>query len=229
MPKRRRSTTKKRTFRKKRRTLRKRKSFIPRNLIPKKTVRRFRYSTTLQLDPIAGANPKFHVFDMNSMFDPDHTGIGHQPCGFDQYVGVLYDHYTVIGSKITVSFNTTSSSATSGTVRVGITPKDEPSMSLNTQTLIEQGRTRTTVVSPLSSNNSKYLSYKMNPAKFLGISKPMASSNLRGSATANPSEGAYWIVWAANIDGTTDSQNVFCTVLIEYMAVLSEPKFLAGS
>lgn len=231
MPKRRRSTFKKRSFsRKKRRVSRKRRVMIPRNLIPTKTVRRFRYATTLNLDPAAGLNPAFFAYNANGMFDPEQTGLGgHQPMGFDQYVGVLYDHFTVIASKITVTFTSKSNNASTGTCRVGITPKDQPTMTLSTNSLIEQGRTKTAIVSALTSNNTRKLSYKINPNKFLGISKPMSSSLVRGTNAADPDEGCYWIVWCANVDGVSDSLDVLCTILIEYTAVLTEPKFLTGS
>ena len=35
---------------------------------------------------------------MNSLFDPDQTGTGHQPYYFDQFAA-LYNRYTVLGSK----------------------------------------------------------------------------------------------------------------------------------
>ena len=35
--------------------------------------------------------------------DPNHTGVGHQPLYFDQLM-TIYNHYIVIGAKITVKF-----------------------------------------------------------------------------------------------------------------------------
>ena len=40
---------------------------------------------------------------MNSLFDPDFTGTGHQPYYFDQFA-TIYQRYTVIGSKLTATF-----------------------------------------------------------------------------------------------------------------------------
>lgn len=42
------------------------------------------------------------VFRLNSLYDPDFTGSGHQPYGFDQ-VSSLYKHYQVYGVKVSVT------------------------------------------------------------------------------------------------------------------------------
>jgi len=42
-----------------------------------------------------------HVFRANSLFDPDYTDTGHQPYGFDQYMG-LYYYWAVQSSTIRV-------------------------------------------------------------------------------------------------------------------------------
>jgi len=39
-----------------------------------------------------------YVFNLNSLFDPDLTGVGHQPYGYDQ-LAVLYNRYRVIGTS----------------------------------------------------------------------------------------------------------------------------------
>ena len=61
----------------------------------------FRYASRIIINPAAAGNG-VHVFSANGMYDPDLTGVGHQPRGFDE-VMPLYDHYTVIGSKCTVA------------------------------------------------------------------------------------------------------------------------------
>lgn len=44
-----------------------------------------------------------NAFRLNSMFDPDLTGVGHQPMQFDQ-VAVLYNSYIVTGALVDVTF-----------------------------------------------------------------------------------------------------------------------------
>ena len=40
---------------------------------------------------------------LNSLFDPNLSGLGHQPRGFDQLMAV-YEKYTVVAAKITVCY-----------------------------------------------------------------------------------------------------------------------------
>ena len=42
-----------------------------------------------------------HFFSANGCFDPNVTGTGHQPMGFDQMM-LFYEQYTVVRSKISI-------------------------------------------------------------------------------------------------------------------------------
>jgi hypothetical protein len=55
------------------------------------------YQMNMSLGAVASQN-----FRLNSVFDPDITGSGHQPRWFDQY-SALYASYVVVASKIEVS------------------------------------------------------------------------------------------------------------------------------
>jgi len=46
--------------------------------------------------------PAFNIFRGNSCYDPDYTGAGVQPYGWDQLCPTFYTHYNVRASKITV-------------------------------------------------------------------------------------------------------------------------------
>jgi len=52
----------------------------------------------------------------------------------------------------------------------------------------------------------------------LGVSKPMAAVELRGSGSTNPSEAAYFALWAGGVN-SIDTQAVNCIVEIVYRAV----------
>ena len=69
-------------------------------------------------------------FRANSLFDPDFTGVGHQPLHYDE-LNVPYDHYTVYGSKITVTvINVTGSAQVPGTM--GIFLDDDTTLTYTT-------------------------------------------------------------------------------------------------
>lgn len=59
------------------------------------------YGATVSLDP-GLASYASHSFRANSLFDPDLTGAGHQPLGFDQY-NAIYSQYTVTKTRIKVT------------------------------------------------------------------------------------------------------------------------------
>lgn len=44
-----------------------------------------------------------YVFNSNSLYDPDSTGTGHQPLGFDQF-SAMYSRYRVLGVQYRVTF-----------------------------------------------------------------------------------------------------------------------------
>lgn len=49
-----------------------------------------------------------YVFNANGLYDPDQTGGGHQPLGFDQYA-VMYNRYRVLKVGYNVNFGTIAS------------------------------------------------------------------------------------------------------------------------
>lgn len=46
-----------------------------------------------------------HTFNLSSLYDPDATGLGHQPMGFD-FWSQMYLKYTVTGAKVRLRFGT---------------------------------------------------------------------------------------------------------------------------
>lgn len=48
-----------------------------------------------------------YTWSLNNIFDPDVSGVGHQPMGYDQLT-VFYNHWRVTGCKYKVTFHSTS-------------------------------------------------------------------------------------------------------------------------
>lgn len=66
-------------------------------------------------------------FAMNGLFDPDITGFGHQPMGFDQLCPTLYQSYVVTGCKMILegrfmSNNLDTNPVTGNIIIGGVTP-----------------------------------------------------------------------------------------------------------
>jgi len=73
-------------------------SFDP---FPAKIRARLRYNEVVAMDSAAGA-PAHYFFRANSLYDPNYTGAGHQPNGFDQ-LSLLYHHYKVVSAVISMT------------------------------------------------------------------------------------------------------------------------------
>jgi len=62
--------------------------------------RTLRYAQTNVID-VANFGTNQQVFRANSLYDPDYTGGGHQPNGFDQLIAA-YNHFTVLRARLRV-------------------------------------------------------------------------------------------------------------------------------
>lgn len=56
---------------------------------------------TFTLTTLTGTN---QIMNLNSIFDPDRTGTGHQPYGYDQ-MSALYNRYRVLKTKYNIKFH----------------------------------------------------------------------------------------------------------------------------
>lgn len=64
----------------------------------------FRYVGTFALTAAIGVATQ-QTMNLNSLFDPDRTGVGHQPYGYDQ-ISALYNRYRVLKTRVKVTFGT---------------------------------------------------------------------------------------------------------------------------
>ncbi len=221
---------KKRRFRRKRRGRRRQggpMGTVRRPLIPPKQMRTLIYSENVAINATAVA-PGVYNFSCNGVYDPNITGVGHQPLGFDTYM-TLYDHAVIIGAKLTCIFQSTSSISGIGNALVGIAVRDTTGYGADVNTFIEQSYAMTSYLTTAESLSSKTLTYRVNPNKFLGRSHPLSDPNLKNTSSANPSEQVYFLLFVGSPDGTLDPGVVNARVKIEYQTVFIEPKLIAGS
>lgn len=182
------------------------------------------YGQHIRLDPSAGGIADSHVFSANGCYDPDVTSTGHQPMGFDQLMPI-YDHYTVIGAKIQAEFhNTDSLRATNIFVAV----RDDGTASVNPLEIVENGYVDRKLIGPAGANDTGVVKQQVDIAKFLGRSDALADNQLKGSSSANPNEGVYFLVGAIPLT-TGDPGVVDCQVIIEYDVIFHERKMLGTS
>lgn len=184
---------------------------------PNSIITKLRYCDNIALTGTSGARG-VNVFAANGLYDPDITGVGHQPMYYDNYTAI-YDQYVVIGSKITVHFSSTTASVP---VIVGIVGDDDSTISTVVTTLMEQNNSIYTLMSEPGGGQIRTLSQTFEPLQDIGIdAKDDGASSTQ--TTANPTELWCYGVWAAAADASS-TVNVKVTVEIEYTVKFTELK-----
>lgn len=184
---------------------------------PNAIITTLRYCTSISLVASAGASA-IYVFSANSLFDPDVTGVGHQPMYRDQYAA-LYENYVVLGSKITVEF--VNHNTGSGSV-VSLCGDNDTTIVSALDTRSEQSNCITSAMAPASKHT---LFMTFSPEKHLGTTDTDAGITAVGSS---PSNQWFYGVAACHIDSTS-SLTTYARVEIEYTVKFTELVSNGGS
>lgn len=237
MPKRKRSAySRARRYKRRRRIYRLKKRKRARNLVlggfPKSKLIRLRYVEEFELNPGLGSYATQH-FWANGMYDPNQSGVGHQPSNFDRWMNI-YNHYTVLGAKIRVRYAPSNVMGSGAGAYFGILLADASDQFAQVftaggvQNVLEQRLT----------TNSKFIAgshvivqpctvtKKFSARKFFGkrrSSDIIASHDYAGDASSNPNEQAIFTVYGMSVGGN-DPGAFNCIATIEYVAMFTEPK-----
>lgn len=183
---------------------------------PAKATAMLRYAETITLAPTAGV-PDTYIFRANSIFDPDYSGVGHQPYGHDTYQSI-YNHYKVNYATIVI----TPMDSSAGTLGCSIT--DDTTVS-GSYTGIKE--TKGTRMIPLNGG------VNIQPGKVIQYynKNQVFAPDVDGTGAnfgANPSEGAYFHVWFT-AKNQTASASCAVNVQITYNVTMWELKDLGLS
>jgi hypothetical protein len=193
---------------------------IGRNIVAKSTMVKLRYSTVISLNPGLGA-ASIYQFKANGMYDPDFTGSGHQPMGFDQWM-TFYDHFTVVGSKITITaINNQPETYTLACSLVDDTAIINPT---SFSGFLERNGTVWKHIAPVSgSANKGTISKKFSAKKFFGTKDFIGKSEFKGTSAGDPSELAMFNIILYAFDRQTDVPGLTMNIVVEYITVFTEP------
>lgn len=176
------------------------------------------------------------AWSLNSLYDPNTSGTGHQPMFFDNY-SALYDRYKVSFAKITVTvinhFVNTATANSSGVVTTQpnyayklaiLKDTDESDRPTNIEDLIEQNThsMKWRYVSPQINGRLPKLSTKCAPHKQVQLGYD--DDTLTAPVTGSPSRNVKAIVYIASADGVTDPPSVSLGVKITYYAKFYDRK-----
>lgn len=179
--------------------------------IPARFITKHKYAeaVTVSAAGIAG-----YKWNLNSLFDPNRSGIGHQPYGYDQLAG-LYNRYRVISCKYVMSCI-----SDSGNIQVAVLPANE-SLSLigNVSEARENPRAKYIVQTPTSGGTLKVLKGNVYLPALVGATKTQYMSDDRYQAIVgnSPTELAVLNAYAQGLnDDPTFNANPTFNILLEY-------------
>lgn len=157
-----------------------------------------------------------YLFRANSIFDPNFTGIGHQPIGHDQWKN-FYRRYKVTDSTIVVTPLKTDDTELG---IIGITQEPTAAVSVDFDSILEQKSVRLLNMKNCTAPNVQ-----------MSWNKNIMDPDIDGQSAvfgANPSSTSYFRVFLRSARANTLST---CTVLcsLTYNCELSEPEDLAQS
>lgn len=184
-----------------------------------------------------GVTPSHRDFTANGLFDPDVTGGGHQPRGYDQMMAI-YERYVVTGVKVEVWF----SSPDPGQSYVSPLPfimYRETSSTLTSfpdilerpNTVLADGSfpgTESAAGQVGSASMGKYMCQYFDLVKLKGKGKDRAAflsdDSMQGTITANPSDtGIITVGWIRNGPSSVDTCVVAATVRLTYYTTFMQP------
>jgi len=190
---------------------------------PKKITFTHKYMDNDSLAATAGSFAKLN-YSCNGIYDPNVSGVGHQPMYFDQMTA-LYDAYCVIGSKIEIKVLPGSSTQTASAVGVFI--NNDTSTSASTFVGANENSLSHYKYLCIGNNEPKTLTHTWSAKKYFGKS-PLANSELQGTSTTNPLEQSFYTIYLQALD-LSSSVSAFFEVSITYIVVWKSLKDLSGS
>lgn len=196
--------------------------------MPKMIRRKFNYVERITMNAGSGGTAGVYNFSCNSMFDPNRTGVGHQPLGFDQLM-TMYDHFVVTRAELSATFLSPSPTTSLGQQICSIGISDVIESPANIETILERGNVKFGLLGGQEGSGSQVtLHHSVDVGKFLGRKSPLSDPDLKGSASANPAEECYFQL-AVAAPGTGDPNTLDVLVSVVYTGYLIEPKRPIGS
>lgn len=196
---------------------------------PDKKYVTLRYAQQINITPsAAGAN---HLFRINSLYDTDYTGVGHQPLGFDQWA-TIYDKYVVRRARIKVTEVTDSTgSNTPCYTFIGIRHKTTGTPTSEEEAM-ENPDYSDFMLNGMNEGvngniGKKFLVQEVDIVKFLDRGN-IDDSDLLTSVGTNPVNIVYADINTQPINGNVAGSMHF-VVEIEFDCIFQQPKTVAQS
>ena len=177
---------------------------------------RFIYSQEVALNPGAVGTNANQQFRLSSIFDPDFTGVGHQPVNHDQYA-LIYERYQVTSVKYILYMQPNNAIVCIG----GIFISDAISTSTDPREYIENGQCNWRYLASGEGVGPVKITGQVALATVHGINyqQYMSNDDYGANFGASPVENAFLTVFAAGV-GSADAGTVGGWIELEYRCKL---------
>lgn len=180
--------------------------------VPNRMIVKMRYSDQATLDANS-ISASTYTYTLNGLYDPDISGSGHQPMGFDQFSG-LYQQYKVLGAKVTIEACGPPVTTLSEQY-IGIQFHENASYApANIVQIIERGRERHAVLG--GQNNKTRLTMFWSAKKWYGKIN-YSGFTTAGTISANPTELAYVSAFVTRAENGENPDPMTYVITIDYI------------
>lgn len=198
--------------------------------MPYKLRNRMKFSSVIAFTTVAGAYGEY-VFRMNSLYDPDQTGVGSQPTGFDQWA-TFYNLYRVVECNCKIRYlpQVPAAGATASTGSLVLYPSINATGVTTYVDAVASDRSKTLTYGYYTGGeSSKVIKSKMPIATIAGatLKDVLAEDDYAGATTGNPANLYYWII--GNYNTSTNNSDIEVLVELEYWVEWSQRKMLDES
>lgn len=186
--------------------------------IPQRYICNMKYSETFALSQLSPG----YTYNLNSIFDPNRTGVGHQPYSHDT-MQTLYNRYRVISCSYTITCYNASNA-----IRMVAIPSNEALAAGSVSEVCENPRAKWILQTPQSP--MKKLHGRCYIPSLVGRSKAQYMADDRYQATfgSSPGELAILNIYHANL-ADVGVDNTLATITLNYKVELFDVKNLAQS
>lgn len=189
--------------------------------IPQRFITKMKYADLVATD----VNGQFY-FNLNSVFDPNRTGVGHQPYGHDT-LATLYNRYRVISCGYRIM--PVCSPQATAPIQFACMPGNEQQLFSNISEVRENPRAKYIIQNPNASQ--AVLSGKVYIPSLVGRSKLeyMADDRYQAAVGTSPSELAILNCVASNTYNDVVISGLTFNIILEYTVEWFDVKTLTQS
>lgn len=194
------------------------------NPISQRYICKMKYADTASV-ALGGGTYAPYVMNLNSIFDPNRTGLGHQPYGHDT-LQTLYNRYRVISCSYRISVN---SADTTSQLQLAVIPTNEAISPSTISEVRENPRAKYVLQAP--GDSIRVVSGKVSIPSLVGRTKSqyMADDRYQAQFGASPNELALLSMYAGPTAESGSTATVVFNIMLEYTVECFDIKHLTQS